>query len=96
MAVGDKVGGLVTVLASGNADSIMRPPTGQEWTIHNIYYSGTITWAKTDGTLSVDVESDSAGGRIGAVFNVTNDHWISIVNTGGSSIVVGFDGVQTK
>lgn len=98
MAVGDVVTGISSVAATTGVLDI-RPATGVEWTVHNIYYNAgtTIEFYKTDGTNAIKFDSDTtAGARLGAVFHCTNTQWIQIKNTSGAAVLVGYDGVQTK
>lgn len=96
MAIGDVVTGLQSVANNGVLD--IRPPAGQEWVVHNIYYNnGTIEFYKTDDTNLLKFDSDtSQGARLGVVFHVTNAQWIQVKNTAGSTTIIGYDGIQTK
>ena len=96
MAQGDVVTGISSI-ASG-AFLEIQPPTGEEWVIHNIYYSqGTVEFYKYDGVNTIKFDSDTSfGARLGAVFHVTNAQWIRVKNTAGSATIVGYDGVKTK
>ena len=97
MALGDVVTAISSVTATTGVLDI-RPSAGQEWVIHNIYWSqGTVELYKTDGTNSIKFDSDtSSGGRIGTVFHVTNSLWIQVKNLAGTATIIGYDGVQTK
>jgi hypothetical protein len=97
MALGDKVTAIQSVVATTGVLDI-RPASGIEWTIHNIYYSqGTVEFYKTDGTNNIKFDSDTSNGaRLGAVFHVTNSQWIQVKNTAGTATIIGYDGVQTK
>lgn len=95
MAQGDVVKGLTSVTASGHLD--IQPPSGSEWVIHNIKYSGQVSFNDTDGTNVLNWGTDtSSGGQMGASFHATNDYYLRIINTGSVSILVSYDGVQTK
>lgn len=96
MAVGDVVTGITSVASAGVLD--IRPASGVEWVIHNIYYNqGTVQLYKTDGTNILQFDTDTAqGARLGAVFHCTNAQWIQVKNTAGTATLIGYDGVQTK
>lgn len=97
MAAGDVKSAISSVSAiSGTYD--IKPASGEEWVIHNIYYSGgTVEFYRADGTNLLKFDSDTTqGARMGISYHVTNGQWIQIKNTSGSAILVGYDGVQTK
>lgn len=95
MAVGDAKGTIV-VLAPGAYIDI-KPPPGEEWVVHNLYWSGGCTILFTDGVSSVVVDAPGgAGCWLEVRFHVSSGFWLRVVNGGGGSVVVGFDGVQTK
>ena len=95
MAQLDVKSGLQSVAAGAVLD--IRPGTGEEWVINNLYYGGSIEINRTDGTNVLKFESDgSSGGRLGTIYRLTNSQWMQIKNTGTASILIGYDGVQTK
>ena len=96
MAQGDVKSDLQTLVAGGTFD--IRPGMGEEWSVQNIYFNpGTVELYKTNGTLQLKFDGDSNfGGRLGTIFRLTNTQWLQIKNTGSASILVGYDGVQTK
>jgi hypothetical protein len=96
MAVGDVKSNLVSVSANGNLD--IRPPSGEEWVIHNIYHAYDVDLVFTDGTnlLTFDTEI-GAGVYARYAFHVTNGLWIRVVNKDSSNArLIGYDGIQTK
>lgn len=95
MAQGDVVQDLQTVASGAVLDA--RPTAGAEWVIHNLYFSQGVTICKTDGTNELIFETaTSSGGRLGTVFHCTSTQWLRFKNMGASSMLVGYDGVQTK
>lgn len=96
MAIGDTKAGLQSISAGAVLD--IRPPSGEEWIIHNFYYdNGPVEINKTDGTNVLKFDNDiSSGGRLGTVFHVTNTQWIQIKNTTNTTTLIGYDGIQTK
>lgn len=94
MAVGQKFTGIVSVAAGSTTD--LKPPTGVEATIHNIFVSGACKIKITDGTNTVEIDTyDSSIALMAYYINVTDSYWVQIENTGTSDIVVAFDGVIT-
>lgn len=95
-AAGDVVTGISSIAANAVLD--IKPSSGVEWVIHNIYYNqGTVEFYKTDGTNLLKFDSDpSAGARLGAVFHCTNAQWIQVKNTAATATIIGYDGIQTK
>lgn len=97
MALGDVVTGLSSVIATtGTLD--IKPASGVEWVIHNIYYNqGTVEFYKTDGTNYLKFDTDTTqGARLGAVFHCTNTQWIHVKNLASTATLIGYDGIQTK
>jgi len=96
MAVGDVKSGLNSVSAGGSLD--IRPPSGEEWVIHNIYHEYDIDLAFTDGTNELVFDTDTGAGVYAKFcFHVTNSLWIRVKNKDDSSSrLIGYDGVQTK
>lgn len=97
MAVSDKKQDL-QIIANGGVFSI-RPPAGEEWTIHNIYYTQPVSFrlAKSTGGLFLTFDSDTTGGaRLGMVFHVTNEQYLQVLNNYAGNNTMAYDGVQTK
>lgn len=96
MAAGNMIGAMnMTVANNGTVD--LKPANGtDEWVIHNIYYSGAVSFAICDGTNLVTFDSDIGQGfRIGLSTHVKQSQFIRLTNTSGSSINVAYDGIQT-
>lgn len=95
MAQGDVISGTSSLAVNAVLD--IRPASGVEWSVHNLYWGGAVELYRTDGTISIKFDSDGAqGARLGASFNCTNTQWIQIKNTAAASTPVGYDGRQTK
>jgi len=95
MAVGDVKSAIVSVNPGQYLH--IRPPTGEEWVIHNITHSGAVELYFTDGTNYILVDTNSGnGGWLGFAFHVTNSYWYAVKNVDTITIMVGYDGVQTK
>lgn len=95
MAAGDVKNNIQTV-TSGSSLNI-QAGSGQEWSIHNIYYGGAVDLYVTDGVTSLRFDQDTAAGaRLGAIFHCTNLQYVKVTNTSGSSFVIAYDGIQTK
>lgn len=95
MGVGDTYSGLVSIVASGNYD--IRPSLGVEAVITNIYASNSIQIAWTDGTNVIIFDSLQGGGIYAKFsFHISYNYFLRIINTSGSTVYVGWDGVQTK
>jgi len=96
VAVGDVKSSLVSVAAGGYLD--VRPPTGEEWVVHNIYHAYDVDLAFTDGTNVLTFDTDvGAGVYAKYAFHVTNALWIRVINKDTANArLIGYDGVQTK
>jgi hypothetical protein len=95
--------GFLSLPATSNATVDIRPPAGtpnEEWTIHNISYSGTngaIAFQMTDGTNVVEFDSDSCPNTMqGRAWNLTNAYWLRIRNTTANAVLIAYDGVKTN
>lgn len=95
-AVGDVCAGQVILGESGLYTDI-RPPSGVEWVIHNIYYSAAVEIYRTDGTNEIKIDSDSAAGcRMGTAFHVTNSYYLRLKNVSLGACYFWYDGIVTK
>lgn len=94
MAAGNMFGGTTSITASSTYD--IKPASGTEWVIHNVYYNNQLKFSMTDGTNTIDFDSDSgSGARLGLTTHASNSYWLRITNTGSSTLVIAFDGMQT-
>ncbi|MEM1532427.1 MAG: hypothetical protein QW599_06250 [Nitrososphaerota archaeon] len=96
MAVGDVFSGLTLVSAGGYLD--IRPPSGVEAVIHNIYHAYDVDLAFTDGTNVLIFDTDTGAGVYAKyAFHVTNSLWIRVINKDTANArLIGYDGVVTK
>jgi hypothetical protein len=96
MAVGDVKAGLFQIVGLNNTAEI-KPPAGEEWVIHNLYYNYACEFQMVEGTTVIPFDSDtSSGARLGMVFHLTNTHFLRIKNNQGLTLNFAYDGVQTK
>ena len=96
MAKGDGVGDVSSV-ATG-ATKIIRPASGIEWIIHNVYYEGaTNSYITDNGTDTLLFASSGGKGSMSAYFwHLRIDHYLKIKNTESTSKLIGFDGIVSK
>lgn len=80
-----------------NAYLDVRPGTGEEVTIHNIYYEDDIEVYRYDGTNEILFLSASDNGCLAFYsFHCTRDDRIRLKNVAGTTKLIGYDGVYTK
>lgn len=97
MAVAGDVMSKIQNIANNNTLDIKPSGESEEWVIHNLLYGGAMELYKTDGTISIKVDSDTtAGGRIGVYLHCTNLVWYQLKNVSGALMALSYDGVQTK
>lgn len=96
MAIGDVKAGIASVGSGQRYD--IRPPVGEEWIIHNVYYDSNIDMIMTNGVDSITFDRDtSQGARMGMVTHIKNDFWLQLYNyTAGTPLKIAYDGIQTK
>jgi len=95
MAVGDAKSALVSVADGEFLD--IRPPTGEEWIIHNITCSANCELYYTDGTNYILVDTlVGPGGWLNFNFHVTNSRWYAVKNVSGGTALIGYDGIQSR
>ena len=96
MAVGDVKSGLSSVAADGYLS--IRPPSGEEWVIHNIYHEYDVELILTDGTNNLIFDTDTGAGVYAKyAFHVTNSIYLKVHNKDTANArLIGYDGVQTK
>ena len=95
MAVGDVAKAHVSVGAGGSY--AIRPTSGQEMNVHNVYVPDgtTILLYKTDGSNDILVET-LTGSMLLYNFHLTYDCYLKLVNNNTSAVWCGYDGIQTK
>jgi hypothetical protein len=95
MAQGDVKSDLQTIANTGILT--IQPAPGEEWVIHNIYYTQAVSFrlAKSGTFLSFDSDT-AAGARYGVNIHLTNTQYLQVLNTYAGNNVIAYDGVQTK
>lgn len=75
----------------------IKPSVGDEWVIHNIYVPNgknvELYWS--DGT-NESLQDTNDGAWLNYHFHVTASYYLRVKNVSGSSIYIGYDGIQTK
>jgi len=96
MAAGDAVTS-ASISVTAGATQVVQPGSGIEWTIFNVYApaSATIEIYRTDGTNAILIDSNT-GSFLNQTIRCTNGSYLSVKNTGGSSIYIQYDGTITK
>jgi len=86
----------LTTLASGQVLEI-KPPSTEEWVIHNILVSDKAGLERTDGSVSFEFDDvTEAGGWNAQFFHVTPAQYLKVRNKLGSSMHAAYDGIKTK
>ena len=95
MAQGDVKSDLQTIANTGILT--IQPPAGEEWIIHNIYYTQAVSFrlAKSGTFLAFDSDN-GAGARFSMGIHLTNTQYLQVLNTYAGNNVIAYDGVQTK
>lgn len=95
MARGDVTAALDEI--ADTADLTIRPSSGVEWVIHNLYFGATCDVKITNGTDEITIEAPGGGGlRVNRNHHLTNSFYMVITNTSGDDAVFGYDGIVTK
>jgi len=96
MTFPDVVSGSSSLSGSGQTYDI-RPASGEQWIIHNIFFSKGVKIHMTDGTNLVPLRFFSHGWFWEWLcFHVTNSRWIRLTTLRAETTLVGYDGVQSK
>lgn len=97
MALGDAVTVIPTSISAG-ASLTIRPASGEEWIIHNIFSTNgyAIEVYKTDGSNSILFESNTSGGLLGYAFHLTYAVYMTVKNTDASARYFSYDGIVSK
>lgn len=86
----------LTTLASGQVMEI-KPPTTEEWVIHNILVSDKAGIERSDGSTDFEFEDvTEAGGLTAQFLHVTNAQYLKVRNKLGTSMHASYDGIKTK
>ncbi len=95
MAVGDVVSDLQSIAAGSYLD--IRPGSGAEWVIHNIYHEDKVQLSFYDGTNDLAFDWDTGpGGWFWYEFHCTNTRRIRVKNDAGAAKLIGYDGIITQ
>lgn len=94
MAQGDaKIGDLTSIAAA--ASMTIQPASGETWLLKGIAYGGQCEMYLTDGTNSVLIDSDGAGGQMNNLnILISNTQYITVKNVGASAVYMRYDAVQ--
>lgn len=97
VAAGDAIASASVSISAGSS-VLIQPSSGIEWTIFNIYVptSSTVELYRTDGTNPILIDSSAAGGFFNNYFRCTNASYITVKNTGATTIYMYYDGTVTK
>lgn len=95
MAVGDNV--LSHSSIANNASLTIRPGSGEEWILHNLYFGGAWELYRTDGTNTIKVDSGTGVRMLTQLkLKATYSIYYTIKNVSGGSVYMGYDGVIWK
>ncbi len=72
----------------------IRPNVSEAWTIHNIFAAGQCELYKTDGTNDVLIGTFIYGRYLTHHFHCTRDYYYRVKNISGTTIYIGYDGVE--
>ena len=94
-----QVGGVVedfVVVSSGDFLTI-QPDGDNQWIIMNIYHEGPAELYRSNGTINIKIDEDSAPGAwVNFKFFVVEDNFLRVKNTDENSMHIGYDGVRTR
>lgn len=95
MAVGDLVGKVQSI---GTASFLeIKPSSGEEWIIHNVYSEGEATIKAVEGATEVEVDNIGAAGNwLGYWFHISSTHYYKVYNDGTAAVLMGYDGIVSK
>jgi len=94
MARGDAVVGISSIDPDATLD--IRPSSGEEWIIHNVYYNVNIELKIATATQSLVFASLTAPDVYSKDIHVTYNQWLKVKNTDATSGLVAYDGMVTK
>jgi len=95
MAIGDIFSDIQSVANLAYLD--IRPASGKEAVVNNIYYEDDVAISFYDGVNEVDFDTATGAGiyaRFG--FDVDNTNRIRVKNTGGEAHPIGYSGRYTR
>jgi len=91
LTVGSQYATIATLSAEGTLD--IRPASGIEAIIHNIYYANSIDIYFANDTLSIKIASRPDNGDLQGYWHVSNNYFLRIIDTSGVGNTVGVDGI---
>jgi hypothetical protein len=95
MTKGDTVASLSSVNAA--ASMTIRPGTGIEWIIHNIYHEAEVELYVVEGANELLFDDASAKGSWSAYFfHLTNTDYMKVKNTNAGAKLIRYDGIVSK
>lgn len=95
MAVGDNV--LAHSSVANGSYLTIRPGSGEEWIINNLFMGGAWELYRTDGTNAIKVDSGSGVRMLTQLkLKATYSIYFTIKNVSGSAAYTGYDGVIWK
>lgn len=94
MAQGDaKIGAITSVAAA--ASLTIQPATGETWLLKGVFFGGATELYLTDGTNSILIESDGAGGRFDNLnILLSNTQYAILKNVDSTAKYLSYDAVQ--
>lgn len=94
MAKGDAKIGAITSVASASSLTI-QPAVGETWLLKGIAYGGAIELYLTDGTNSILLDSDGAGGKMDNLnVLISNTQYAQLKNVDSAAKFLRYDAVQ--
>lgn len=95
MAIGDVVSDMQSITAGAFLD--IRPSSGVEWVIHNVYHADAVHIEVYDGSNSLIFDSDTGPGFWAWYeFHCNNTRRLRVKNNSSASQLIAYDGMQTK
>jgi len=94
MTVGEQYATIATLSSGGTLD--IRPSSGVEAIIHNIYYANSIDIYFSNDTLSIKIASRPDNGDLQGYWHVSNSYFLRIIDTSNVGNTVGVDGFVSK
>jgi|WetSurMetagenome_2_1015567.scaffolds.fasta_scaffold1077001_1 hypothetical protein len=89
----DYYGNMTSIAASGTWD--IRPLTGEEIVISNIFYSTTVDFIMTNGNYLVTISTNASTTPVtNSNYYASNDYFYRLVNKQTISCYAGFNGVK--
>ncbi|MFA5306101.1 MAG: hypothetical protein WC365_01490 [Candidatus Babeliales bacterium] len=89
---------IVPTSVNAAASLTVRPASGDEWIIHNIFSEDgyPIEVYITDGTNTIKIDANASGGLLGYAFHLTYAVYMTIKNTDASARYISYNGIVSK